>query len=151
MTMADGIEISGLDELAEDFRIVARKYPDRAGEELRKEAKELRKDVIAMVENDTDEHLTKDGSKTKRSLTKASSYEISPVQGFNERQFVDISAKSPHFHLLENGHQLVSHKGRVLGFVPGYHFMDRARKDHAKKLPERMEKMVNNLLESENL
>lgn len=149
--MADGIEISGLDELATDLRSVVRKYPDRAGEELQKEAKELRKDVIAMVQNDTDEHLTKDGAKTKRSLTKASSYEISPVQGFNERQFVDISAKSPHFHLLENGHQLVTNKGQTIGFVPGYHFMDRARKDHAKKLPERMEKMVNNLLESENL
>ena len=151
MMMADGIEISGLDELATDLRSVVRKYPDRAGEELQKEAKELRKDVIAMVQNDTDEHLTKDGAKTKRSLTKASSYEISPVQGFNERQFVDISAKSPHFHLLENGHQLVTHKGQTIKFVPGYHFMDRARKDHAKKLPERMEKMVNNLLESENL
>lgn len=149
--MADRIEISGLDELATDLRSVVRKYPDRAGEELQKEAKELRKDVIAMVQNDTDEHLNKDGAKTKRSLTKASSYEISPVQGFNERQFVYISAKSPHFHLLENGHQLVTHKGQAIGFVPGYHFMDRARKDHAKKLPERMEKMVNNLLESENL
>ena len=149
--MADGIEISGLDELATDLRSVVRKYPDRAGEELQKEAKELRKDVITMVQNDTDEHLTKDGAKTKRSLTKASSYEISPVQGFNERQFVDVSAKSPHFHLLENGHQLVTHRGQAIGFVPGYHFMDRARKNHAKKLPERMEKMVNNLLESENL
>lgn len=149
--MLDGIEISGLDELSEDFRRVARKYPDRAGEELQKEAKELRKDVIAMVKNDTDEHLTKDGERTKRSLTKASSYEISPVQGFNERQLVNISAKSPHFHLLENGHQLVTHKGRAIGFVPGYHFMDRARKEHAKKLPERMQKMVNHLLESENL
>lgn len=149
--MADSIEISGLDELATDLRSVVRKYPDRAGEELQKEAKELRKDVVVMVKNDTDEHLTKDGEKTKRSLTKASSYEISPVQGFNERQFVNISAKAPHFHLLENGHQLVSHKGRVIGFVPGYHFMDRARKEHAKKLPERMEKMVNHLLESENL
>ena len=151
MMMADGIEISGLDELATDLRSVVRKYPDRAGEELQKEAKELRKDVITMVQNDTDEHLTKDGAKTKRSLTKASSYEISPVQGFNERQFVDVSAKSPHFHLLENGHQLVTHRGQAIGFVPGYHFMDRARKNHAKKLPERMEKMVNNLLESENL
>lgn len=149
--MADSIEISGLDELSEDLRRIARKFPDRAGEELQKEAKELRKDVVAMVKNDTDEHLTKDGEKTKRSLTKASSYEISPVQGFNERQFVDISAKSPHFHLLENGHLLVSHKGRVIGFVPGYHFMDRARKECSKKLPERMEKMVNHLLESENL
>ena len=49
MTMADVIEISGLDELAEDFRIVARKYPDRAGEELRKSARALRKDLVNLV------------------------------------------------------------------------------------------------------
>jgi len=29
MMMADGIEISGLDELATDLRSVVRKYPDR--------------------------------------------------------------------------------------------------------------------------
>lgn len=148
--MADSIEISGLDELSEDLRRVARKFPDKSGEELKKAAREVRKDVVAMVKNDTDEHIVK-GQESTRSLTRVLNYEISPVQDFNERQFVNISAKSPHFHLLEHGHLLVSHKGRVIGFVPGYHFMDRARKECSKKLPERMEKMVNHLLESENL
>lgn len=151
MTMADVIEISGLDELAEDFRIVARKYPDRAGEELRKSARALRKDLVNLVIEKTQEHLTEDGEKTKRSLTKLSSYEISQVHGYNERQSVDISAKSPHFHLIEHGHELLSHKGEHIGFVDGKHLMDATRKDYQQKLPERIEKMANNLLESENL
>lgn len=59
--------------------------------------------------------------------------------------------KSPHFHLIEHGHEMLSHKGEHIRFVDGMHLMDATRKDYQQKLPERMEKMVNNLLESENL
>ena len=46
---------------------------------------------------------------------------------------------------------MLSHKGEHIRFVDGRDLMDATRKDYQQKLPERMEKMVNNLLESENL
>ena len=64
MTMADVIEISGLDELAEDFRIVARKYPDRAGEELRKSARALRKDLVNLIIEKTQEQYQQGAEQT---------------------------------------------------------------------------------------
>ena len=159
------LEIEGLDELAESFEDVIRKYPDRAAEILVGQAKELRKDVVKQVKNDTDT----DGT-SKKSLAKVGSYRISPVQGFGESQYVEVSAKSPHFHLLENGHMKVIPKsrtikrpdgekakitnpngGQTVGFTPGYHFMDVASKKRQVAIPAEVAGEVNKLLKEERL
>ena len=69
------LEIDGLDELVESFEGFIRKYPDRAAEILVGQAKELRKDVVKQVKNDTDT----DGT-SRKSLAKVGSYGSSPVQ-----------------------------------------------------------------------
>ena len=163
------LEIDGLDDIVDSFEELTRKYPDRAGEMLIKQAKELRKDVVRQVKNDTDTEGT-----SKKSLAKAGSYGISPVQGFGNNQYVEVSAKSPHFHLLENGHMKVipekrtirkrngeklakpityynSNGGATVGFTPGYHFMDVASRKRQIKIPEEVADMVNELLKEEGL
>lgn len=159
------VQIDGLEELAESFEELARKYPDRAGELLVSQAKELRKDVVKQVKNDTDT----DGS-SRKSLAKVGSYGISPVKGFGNNQYIEVSAKSPHFHLLENGHLKVIPKtrtittkdgekkkianpngGATVGFTPGYHFMDRASKKRQIEVPEELKKVVDELLREEGL
>lgn len=158
-------EIEGLSELTGALEAVAKKYPDKAGELLVQQAKELRKDVVKQVKNDTET----DGS-SKRSLAKTGSYEISQVKGFGEQQYVEVSAKSPHFHLLENGHMKVVPRtrtvtrpngekvkitnpngGQVIGFVPGYHFMDAATRKRRLHIPEELESTVAKLLKDEGL
>ncbi len=160
-----GLQVDGLEELAESLENIARRYPDRAAEILVNQAKELRKDVVKQVKNDTDT----DGT-SKKSLAKVGSYGISPVQGFGATQYVEVSAKSPHFHLLENGHMQVipksrtvkgpdgekvkitnSNGGQTVGFVPGYHFMDVASKKRQVKIPVEVAGEVEKLLREEGL
>lgn len=158
------VEVEGLDELAETFENIVRKYPDRAADLLVKQAKALRKDVVKQVKNDTDT----DGT-SRKSLAKVGSYGISKVQGFGEGQFIEISAKSPHFHLLENGHQMVLPKtrtvtrdgakvkinlargGETVGFVLGYHFMDTASRKRQIAIPSELASEVNRILQEEGL
>lgn len=139
-------QIEGMDELAESLEKFAKRYPDRAGNALEKQAKELRKDVAKMVRNDTDT----DGS-SKRSLTKLKEYKISKIRGIGLDQQVDISGIAPHFHLVENGHMLTNKSGEPVGkgYVPGYHFIDRARKKREKELPKEIEAVIDKTLREE--
>ena len=52
---------------------------------------------------------------------------------------------APHFHLIEDGHQLVR-GGRVIGFVPGKHIMERTRNEYEDIVPEEFEKMADDIL-----
>lgn len=152
------LNVAGIEGLIEDFKKLARKCPDKTGELLQKEAKNLRKDVIKRVKKDKETN-----EKSKRSLTKASSYKISPVQGYNEKQYVEISAKSPHFHLVEHGHNIVmpySHgikgeknvkvpnknAGQTVGFVQGKHMMAEAAAREQEKIADVVSDMINTLL-----
>lgn len=155
--------IEGVDELLSDFRRLTKAYPDKAGELLKKEARGLRKEVVKNVKKST----TPDAD-NKQSLARASQYRISQVQGIGEKQFVEISAKSPHFHLVEHGHEIImpSHHGikgqegvripnknagQNVGFVQGKHMMADAVKVYERELPNALSNMVDALLEEEGL
>lgn len=139
------VGIEGLGELRETLLELARKYPDCAGDMLMQEAKELRKDVVKAVK--TEKKSKKTG---KKSLTRAGSYRISPIQNVGDNQYIEISAKSPHFHLVEHGHVLV--RGRkAVGFVQGKHMMGDAVRKHEGRMAEKAEAMVNELLKKEGL
>ena len=138
--------VDGLEDLIDSLKDLTNKYPDRAGELLQKNAKQLRKDVVKEVKDLTDT----DGS-SKRSLAKAGSYAISQVQGFGTNQYVEISAKSPHFHLVEHGHDLVTHSGETIGFVQGKHMMENAVRKSAENMPSTVEDMIAELLKEEGL
>ena len=140
------ITFSGLEELTESLDSLARKYPDRAGELLKKDAQQLRKDVVKKTKE-----VTNTRSSSKRSLGKAGSYKISPVLGFGAGQYVEVSAKSPHFHLVEHGHNLVTKSGETIGFVQGRHMMKETVKVYEEKMPETVSKMVDTLLKEEGL
>lgn len=139
------LSFSGLEELQEKFESLVKKYPDRAGELLQKNARELRKDVVKEVKKET-----KTKGKSKRSLAKVGSYKISKVQGFGANQFVEISAKSPHFHLVEHGHDLII-RGQNRGFVQGKHVMKVVVRRTDAKMPETVEKMIDELLKEGGL
>lgn len=124
--MADEVfsmTVEGMDELAESLKRLTSKYPDKAGQLLSRNARKLRKEVVDQVKD-----LTETSASSKMSLAKESSYKISQIKGLGTNQYVEISAKSPHFHLVEHGHVLKNHKGETIGFVQGKHMMDIAVK-----------------------
>ena len=140
------ITVSGMDELTDSLADLARKYPDRAGELLQANARELRKEVVRKAKEVTNTSVS-----SKKSLGKAGSYKISPVLGYGENQYVEVSAKSPHFHLVEHGHVLKTKSGRAIGFVQGRHMMKEAVKIHEEKFPATVSGMIDTLLKEEGL
>jgi hypothetical protein len=146
--MADvEITMHGMDELMEDLQRLIKKYPDKAGDLLKKNAKDFRKKYIKQVKS-TARHK----SGKSKSLVKAKNMKIYPVQGIGIRQSIDIGSISPHFHLFERGHNLiVPWMPSVSGYVEGRHVMEQSIADYEKLLPEIAEKMRDELLKEGNL
>ena len=141
------ITITGLDELTADLEKLISKYPDKAGDLLKKNAKDFRKQYVKKVKS-----TAKHKSGKAKSLVKASNTKIYPIQGFGQKQFVEIGATSPHFHLFERGHNLiVPWVPWVSGFVEGRYVMKESIDEFESKLPEIAQKMCDELLKEGNL
>lgn len=138
------MSVEGLDELQDSLKRLVRKYPDEAGRMLQREARVLRKEIVAETKE-----LTNTSAKSKMSLGKIGSYSVSKVYGIYTKQYVEIKAKAPHFHLVENGHDLVSRSGKYIRHIEGKHMLDNAVRKHEQKMPEIVEKMVSDLLKRE--
>ena len=141
------ITISGLDELVADLNKLIQKYPDKAGDLLKKNAKDFRKKYVKQVKS-----AAKHKSGKSKSLVKSKNMKIYPVQGLGIRQSVDIGSISPHYHLFERGHNLiVPWMPSVSGFVEGRHVMEKSIDEYEKLLPGIAEKMRDELLKEGNL
>lgn len=80
---------------------IARKYPDKMDELLRKDALELRKETAKFTRSNVNVNPS-----NKKSLGKAVNYKVGKVRGYGAGKEIDIMAKPPHFHLVEKGHEL---------------------------------------------
>lgn len=143
--MEEILTVSGMDDLRAELKNLVKEYPDKAGELLEKRGKALRKDVVA----NADKRLgtTKNN---KQSLHRTSSYRVSKAKGIGIKQYVEVSAKSPHFHLLERGHEIIFH-GKHIGFYPGQHMMADAISTNRREMPKTVEDMVDALLKERGL
>lgn len=135
--------IKGLEELAEDLQRLTSKYPDKAGDLLRVEARTLRQKVARRMQREK-----KSRKKTKKPLENVGSYKVSPVQGLGHAQYVEISAKAPHFHLVEHGHDLVR-GGQTVGHVQGTHYFENTVREQEAQMPLVVGRMVDKLLREE--
>lgn len=146
--MEISMKIDGIDELNRDFERLVRKYPDKAGDLLQERAKELRKDVVKRTKKVV--HIN---SKQRESLGKLGNYKMSQIRGYGGNQSIDISATSPHFHLIEHGHDLTDKQGRPVGqgHVQGYHIMADTVRAHQRIVPKMVSEMVGELLKEEGL
>lgn len=139
----------GMEDLEKSFAQLAKKYPDRAGEFLKKQAYKTRSGVVREMKSAVDVDLSND-----KSLGKPKNYSVSQVKNYGKNQEVELTAKSPHFHLIEHGHELVSHGAlkssrKNLGWVPGYLVMDAERKRRDAKIPVECGEWADELLAEE--
>ena len=138
------IELHGMDELIGSVDALIQKYPDRTGDFLRKQAMETRKGIA----NEAKAAVNVNTSH-KHSLGKPSSYKVSQVKGIGSEQYVELSARSPHFHLIEHGHEQVTPGGRHTGYVQGYKILDAEAKRREIQLPRAFEEMAEEVLKQE--
>lgn len=134
-------ELEGLDELESDLRFAMEEYPKEMRGGLRKIANDFKKSCKART---PDGKTSKDASKKLRrkfgTRTK--------VEGDTTLALVYNSAR--HFHLVENGHNLVR-GGQVVGWVPGKHMMEQTRNEYQDVIPERFEKLCDETLRRHDL
>ena len=51
------------------------------------------------------------------------------VYDYNGAHAVRVYSTAPHAHLIEEGHRMVTHDGREVGFVPGHHVFETAGRE----------------------
>ena len=160
-------ELTGLEELAQDIQTCMKAYPEEASKKIYNLSGKFTKDV--------NKKFPGNYRRGKRPLSKnwEREREKTLFTGYTIR--VNVSNNSPHFHLVENGHELyitperysamqngkitfkkaIHHgkrrtketKGMVYaGFVPGKHYCERTRNEWQEKYPEEVEKFLDKML-----
>lgn len=145
--MSDDFEISVDDHgLSEALIELSKTVPNDSYQFVSREGLHFRKNVAEGFQDAVDTDLA---HKKSLGATKNYKQEVRFEQG---GVVADISATSPHFHLLERGHELISPKsGQNLGFVPGYHVMDTERKKFEDTYQQDAETFVKKELKKGNL
>lgn len=105
--MGNGVEISGMDELCKEIEKLAEKYPDAAEAAVKKEAKI----VVSMIRTEVDGKIKGHGSRPG-ALRKG--FKVGGIKNFSNKMVAVITSSAPHYHLVEEGHDLYTHlqKGR---------------------------------------
>ena len=73
------------------------------------------------------------------------------VYDFKGNLSVRTYSASPHAHLIESGHRIVTRSGREKGFKPGYHVFEKAAKNFEDELTEDAENFIQELLDDNDL
>lgn len=146
--MAESFEFrfEGLEEFERDLKNAIKKAPAQAEETLIELAKEFKNSAKKKADSEL-KHIKREGDSKKYAIKRRWGHKLVD-DGLGATVLVWNSA--PHFHLVENGHNLVR-KGRIIGFVPGKHIMEKTRNDYKDIVPERFEKMVDDILKESDL
>lgn len=135
--MSSGFELKGLDTLEQKLSYVAQNYPYESEILLARMGNNFRKAVKAKTPDS--------GEDSKRKLMK--SYKVSKVQGTGKDLYVEFRSTSPHFHLMERGHEVVKKNGETTGKRQGGKFMvEQTALEYQKEFPKEVECMVNRLI-----
>lgn len=135
--MSSSFELKGLDTLEKKLSYVAENYPYESEILLTRMGNNFRKAVKAKTPDS--------GEDSKRKLMK--SYKVSKVQGTGKDLYVEFRSTSPHFHLVERGHEIVKRNGQATGKRQSGKFMvEQTALEYQKEFPKEVERMVNRLI-----
>lgn len=119
--MSEDLEFHGMDEFKAKLTQISDEYADTSEKHLNKAGNKLKKMAKENSPLDTD-------PKKKKHIQKSWKSTIVGMSG-SELEY-QLRNVAPHYHLVENGHAMVTHNGRVIGFVQGSHFFDRCVKEY---------------------
>lgn len=138
--------ITGLSELERDMKRAINKSPEAAKDTL----KSLKKDFLKSAKKRAKAELKKhkrSGDQQKKAIAKKWG---SKVIGDRLGMTALIWNSARHFHLIENGHNLVR-GGKIIGFVTGKRIMARTKQEFESIMPDEIEKMIDAVLKESNL
>lgn len=73
------------------------------------------------------------------------SYVSKQIQYVDKGYTKPITNKAPHHHLVNNGHNLVSKSGKVIGYVSGQRYIERTTESRRPKFDSEAEAWLNEL------
>lgn len=134
-----------MEDLQRDLEIAVGRCPEQARETLKDIGKHFKKDAKKKAETELKPHVRESGDK-KAIKNKWGNKLVDDNIG--SAALIYNSAR--HYHLIENGHNLIKN-GKIIGFVPGKHIMEKTRKEYQDIVPKRFEEMVDNILRGSDL
>lgn len=107
---------TGLDELKLNMKYACDAYLDTAEKHLNRTGNKLKKIAKENTPNSPYEHRKKLQKSWK-----------SEVKGYTADELeYQLRNTSPHFHLVNRGHVMVTQSGKAVGFVQGRHFLEKS-------------------------
>lgn len=141
VTTSFEFEMDGLEELERDLKAAIEKAPAQAEETLIDLAKEFKNSAKKKANTEL-QHVPRTAENAKYAIKKKWGHKL--LEDYLGGTVV-VWNSALHFHLVENGHNLVR-GGRVIGFVPGKHIMERTRNEYTPIVYKRFEEMVDEIL-----
>ena len=116
-----GFDVSQLTDFGQEILEVATKDMPKLTERFMKsEAQRLRNKAKKKARTELKSHKAKEG-KSYIERMKAGK----KVYAYGDAKYnVMVYNTAPHAHLIEDGHKMVTHKGEIIGFVPGKHILE---------------------------
>ena len=108
-------DVTELDTFARNMRRSAQQFQRKQKSFLRKEGTKLKSKTLSRARTF--------GRKTGNYIK---SIKRGKVYDYNGAHAVRVYSTAPHAHLIEEGHRMVTHDGREVGFVPGHHVFETA-------------------------
>lgn len=130
--------MEGIDELERDIREAIETCPRELRKGLNNIANDFRKSARKRTP-DNKQHKGNPKLKLKRCYGKWPFVK-------DDETGVLVYNSAPHFHLVERGHNVVR-GGRVVGFAPGQHMMEKTKNEFEPIVPERLEEILDKILE----
>lgn len=108
-------DVTELDDFAQGMQRTAQQFRRQQKTFMRKEGTKLKTKTLRKARA-----LGRKTGSYLKSIKRGKVYE------YDGAQAVRVYSTAPHAHLIENGHRMVTHDGREVGFVPGHHVFELA-------------------------
>ena len=139
--------VMGVEEMNAKLNRFVSEFPSYKDTVMKKLGNQSRKRMVdkgnSMFKHPKPEH--------RKSLTKNVSFtRKKPFENGNITE-VDVKAKSPHFHLVNNGHILTNSLGVKIGYVQPYYYKEKGMKGFDKQSQAEVDKTLKTVMKKAGL
>lgn len=136
--MSKDFDISGIDDFASEMLDLAeRKMPNETRKFMMREGNKLRK----LTANQAKSSVKKQTGSYLKGIKRGKVYD------YNGMKSIRVYNSSPHAHLIEEGHRMVTPSGREVGFVRGQKVFAKVRAEFVDQFANDTEEFIDELLD----